>query len=596
MPCISCACGNKSEQLGLLLCYCTLVHNILETEKKKKRERERERERGREGGREGSLVPRLLPFNETHVGRVWQIDQEGGREGGRERERERPHYPILPLQKMTFLSRSRCMLRLTRLSLVPFTRRCLVAHTSPVEGDGNGNNTPKPPPLNPPPPPPRWSKRKQHPQTPPPDGGNGNNTPWWNYLHFVPAALVVALGVGCTFFRDGIYECLNVQKVMKAIIVSKLRMPRVAGYIERNQEMKAFKRKLYNSEDLKTIVVTGPRGSGKSTLVKYCLAGKGGVVRIVLNTQSSFSEEKFAENVMDTIGVSYAQSGTNVKALLSLSLRRLRKSQEELPIFVIEADERCTPGQLRSLLILMKHYGADEGLIRPIVVLSSSTSAFGLNIGLMELRSRCFHVDDLTDEQCLEYLESRLSSMIEGDEQEISNFVKDVVPHLGIGNRLIHLLVGMSKLKLDMVQHKLDKVQEHIESYVEERVRIYTSSVISFFEEVKGTCHSKKAVKRAFKLLLEKGNMPFYTFREVCGVEEERFIEIISNIHPNPFYVNPLHRTIHFHAIFQHKFNFDILFDSVCYNGTYNNVCTQVHHCVRTRWEGPVGIRWWRVT
>ena len=169
----------------------------------------------------------------------------------------------------------------------------------------------------------------------------------------------------------------------------------------------------------------------------------------------------------------------------------------------------------------------------------------------MELRSRYFHVDDLTDEQCLEYVESRLSSMIEGDEQEISNFVKEVVPHLGIGNRLIHLdhvLVGMSKLKLD-------KVQEHIESYVEEEVLIYTDSVRSFFREVKGTCHSKKAVKRAFKLLLEKGSMPLHTFLEACGVEEKRFFEIISNLHPHPFYVNPLHRTI---AIFQHKINFDI--------------------------------------
>ena len=137
------------------------------------------------------------------------------REGGRERERERPHYPILPLQKMTFLSRSRLplgRLRSTHLSLVPFTRRCLVAHTSPVEGDGNGNNT-----------------------------------PWWNYLHFVPvSALVVALGLGWTFFRDGIYlnvqkvQKVNVQQVMKAIKVSKLRMPQVAGYIKRNQEMKAF--------------------------------------------------------------------------------------------------------------------------------------------------------------------------------------------------------------------------------------------------------------------------------------------------------------------------------------------------------------------
>ena len=381
--------------------------------------------------------------------------------------------------------------------------------------------------------------------------------------------MIVALGLGWTFFRDGIYlnvqnvQKVNVQKVMKAINVSKLKMPQGAIYIERNQEMEAFKNRLYNSEDLKTTVVTGPRGSGKSTLVQHCLAGKGGVVCVFLNTQSSFSKEKFAENVMKTIGVSYTQPGTdvNVMALLRLALRGLRRSQEELPIFVIE---RCTPDQLQSLLSLMKEYGE---LIRPIIVLSSSTSVFGLTIWQEELPSRCFHVDDLTDEQCLEYLESRLSRMIKGDEQEISNFVKEVVPHLGIGNRLIDLdgvLVGISKQKLDKVQHKLDKVQEHIKSYVEERVPIYTDSVRSFFREVKGTCHSKEAVKRAFKLLLEKGSMPLHTFLEVCGVyEEKRFIEIISNIDPHPFCLNPEHGTIHFHAIFQHKINFDILFDSV---------------------------------
>ena len=349
---------------------------------------------------------------------------------------------------------------------------------------------------------------------------------------------------------------------MRAIKASKLEIPEIAGYIKRNQEMEDLKDMLYDPVYLQTIVVTGPRGSGKSTLVQRYLAGKGGVVRIVLNTQSSFSEEKFAENVMETIGVSYAQSGTNVMALLSVALRGLRKSQEELPIIVVETDHRCKPGELRSLLILMKQYGADQKLIRPIIVLSSSTSAFGLTINEVELRSRYFHVDDLTDEQCLEYVESRLSEIIKGDEQEISKFVKEVVPHLGIGNRLVQInnVLGLGKLKLDK---KLDKVQEHIESYVEERVRIYTSSVRRFFKEVKGTCHSKEAVKRAFKLLLEKGSMPLHTFHEVCGVEEERFIEIISNIEPHPFYVDPEHRTIHFHAIFQHKINFDILFDSI---------------------------------
>ena len=46
---------------------------------------------------------------------------------------------------------------------------------------------------------------------------------------------------------------------------------------------------LYDPEYLQTIIVTGPRGSGKSTLVRHCLAGKGGVVRVCLNTRSYFS-------------------------------------------------------------------------------------------------------------------------------------------------------------------------------------------------------------------------------------------------------------------------------------------------------------------
>ena len=172
--------------------------------------------------------------------------------------------------------------------------------------------------------------------------------------------------------------------------------------------------------------------------------------------REDFSEEKFAENVMKTIGVSYAQSGTYLKALLSLALEGLCEREEELPIIVVKVDNRCTPDQLRSLLILMKQYGADKKLIRPIIVLSSSTSAFGLTLSEEELRSQYFHVDDLTDEQCLEYVESRLSKVIKGDKQEISKFVKEVVPHLGlIGNRFIQInrvMGGMSELKLDKVQ------------------------------------------------------------------------------------------------------------------------------------------------
>ena len=104
---------------------------------------------------------------------------------------------------------------------------------------------------------------------------------------------------------------------MKAINVSKLRMPQIDGYIKRNQEMKAFKHMLYDP-GLKTNRCDWATWLRKvNSSAQHCLAGKAGAVRVFLNPQSSFSEEKFAEKVMKTIG---------------------------LP---------CTPGELRSLLILM---------------------------------------------------------------------------------------------------------------------------------------------------------------------------------------------------------------------------------------------------
>ena len=80
---------------------------------------------------------------------------------------------------------------------------------------------------------------------------------------------------------------------------------------------------------------------------------------------------------------------------------------------------------------------------------------------------------------------------------------------------------------------------------------------------MKGTCPSKEAVKRALELLLEEGSMPLHTFHKVCGIKDKCLIEIITSIDPHPFYVEPKHRTIRFHAIYQHKINFDILFDEL---------------------------------
>ena len=55
------------------------------------------------------------------------------------------------------------------------------------------------------------------------------------------------------------------------------------------------------------------------------------------------------------------------------------------PIFIVEVDKKFPSESLEELLLLMKQLGDDSKLVKPIVVLSSSRSALGLNIGIRKL-------------------------------------------------------------------------------------------------------------------------------------------------------------------------------------------------------------------
>ena len=63
-------------------------------------------------------------------------------------------------------------------------------------------------------------------------------------------------------------------------------------------------------------------------------------------------------------------------------------NQDSLPpILVVEIDSLCKGAVLQDLLLTMKQWGFERGLVRPIVVVSSSLSAFGMKLHPVELRA-----------------------------------------------------------------------------------------------------------------------------------------------------------------------------------------------------------------
>ena len=129
-----------------------------------------------------------------------------------------------------------------------------------------------------------------------------------------------------------------------------------------------------------TLLVSGPRGAGKTILVNKALKGRNGVIDFKPAADTDVTNETLVEAIMNELEIEYT-AGLNPTTMLMKILKDIK------PILIVEVNDHCTSEGLQSLLLRLKSWGADKMLVRPIVVVSSSRSAFSLTIGLKELRT-----------------------------------------------------------------------------------------------------------------------------------------------------------------------------------------------------------------
>ena len=310
-------------------------------------------------------------------------------------------------------------------------------------------------------------------------------------------------------------------------------------------------------EKQKTVMVCGPRGSGKTAAIRETLEGKKGVVVVTLAGESQL-RQKLACAITESLGLNTNKQVDHTEVVVNAlkEIRRNPGSLEHPPVLVVEVNERFTsPKALEELALTLKDWGHDEALVRPIVVLSTSRAAMGLGIGMEELRAEFASVGDLDREEAKRYIEQLCTELkLEGanDNDAVSKYSEQVVQILG--SRLLHL------------DSFADQVRFFKNTSDQQQVSLKTLVKLASEHETIKLKDSRRALKLFHKRFPNANKKDLYgifkkpgaavdvdEFSEMVGEDVSTVLNRISDIQPHPFYVDPKTQTVGVGSVFVQK-------------------------------------------
>jgi hypothetical protein len=311
-------------------------------------------------------------------------------------------------------------------------------------------------------------------------------------------------------------------------------------------------------EKQKTVIVCGPRGSGKTTAVRETMKDNKGVVVATLAGESQL-EQELACAITKSLGLHTNKQVDHTEVVVN-ALKEIREKPGSLkhpPVLVVEVNERFTSKALKELALTLKDWGHEEALVRPIVVLSTSRAAMGLEIGMDELRAVFASVGDLDREEAKRYIEQLCRELkLEGanDNAAVSKYAEQVVQILG--SRLLHLDSFADQVRF--FKNESDKQQQQVS--LKAVVQLATEHETSKLKD------SRRALKRFHKRFPNANKKDLYgIFKEPgAAVDVDEFSEMVdedvrtvldglSNIQPHPFYVDPKTQTVRVGSVFVQK-------------------------------------------
>lgn len=299
-------------------------------------------------------------------------------------------------------------------------------------------------------------------------------------------------------------------------------------YIPR-EALKQVVKEDIESETIRTLIISGPRGCGKSTLVQEVLQDKAGVVSVAVDESGI---EGFAGSIVGAlIASSHLTEHIPHTTLVTSALTKLQKEQGEMPTIIVEVNERCTGDQLEKILLFLKYLGDDRRLARSVVVLSSSRTVLELVIGIDELRAKYRMVGDLTIEEAREFLIQLLSRHKISHEDVVVNEMLAM-----LGTRLLDLHNFLAECKNCSTVADLRMA---LTSFTDRKLVSYNWALNRLLEELGKQTDISFVRKLAFEEPVSMQEL-----YELTGKSPVFIVQTVAKIHPHPFYVDPNTMTV----------------------------------------------------
>ena len=306
-------------------------------------------------------------------------------------------------------------------------------------------------------------------------------------------------------------------------------------YLDRKQlkEILSMHVSTYNSKnqgsDLRTVLVCGPRGGGKSTIVAELLNEKKGVLRVSLNKMKDL--ESVYTQLMNEVGIKFLPFGATRKGIIENALKAFKK-KEFRPTLVFEVNFQCSTDELQDLLFLLKEWGSDRECVKPIVVLSVARVEMSRTIGL----ARIVHVPYLTLAEVKEFLDKTLTSVCENKIERL-RVVESYAPRLG------RLLNSLHDLKSDLRRcSSLDDAERILDMHMYNKLLNYREALETFFHMIRNK-NSKTSLEDCITLLKKMQGSKDMFLSQFCALLDipprPVMIDLLADIYPHLFYLDP---------------------------------------------------------
>ena len=280
-----------------------------------------------------------------------------------------------------------------------------------------------------------------------------------------------------------------------------------------------------------TLLVHGPRGVGKTTLMQHSLNCVKGVVHIQPNP---LTVKNFYESIFEY--VDFKTQSKSHAALVIHALKKIKADEKGIkPTFVVDVNEKCSEKELMAILIELKKLVADLNLANGAVILSTSRAALLLPVTLHELRVRPVNISDPPRRTIVNFLEKHLVKLFpDSKPEEREGWIASYSPEIGTrfldaANLISELRIAKSKGSLTTPKTVSDSVQE----FVSQRKKTYRSSALKFVTMV-----DKRKRKEVLTGIINN-DLPLDKLVEATGIkDEESLIKTLANLHPHPVYID----------------------------------------------------------